>query len=146
MLMLLNSCEKNASAQGLDTDHLMVHASASKGSNFRRRRRKQNFGYTMKTANVEMILMERIPHDYVRKAVKKKVEHAVKEEMKKLAQVKESQEKMRETAEKMEKHAEKHLDKEIHTHADERKGRHEKKERADNTKETKGEEIKEKKP
>ncbi|MBS3053229.1 MAG: hypothetical protein J4469_01890 [Candidatus Aenigmarchaeota archaeon] len=52
MLMLLNSCEKNADALGLDAGHLMVHASAHQGTNLRRRRRKQNFGSKMKSANV----------------------------------------------------------------------------------------------
>ena len=59
MLMLLNSCEKNAEFKGLDADRLFVHASAHKGANVRRRRRKGAFGSTMKNTNMEILLIER---------------------------------------------------------------------------------------
>src|SRR3989344_6014738 len=52
MIRLLNSCEKNAESMNLNAGSLFVHASASKGSNLRRRRRKGNFGSKMKTSNV----------------------------------------------------------------------------------------------
>ncbi|MBS3050638.1 MAG: hypothetical protein J4400_00615 [Candidatus Aenigmarchaeota archaeon] len=59
MLALLNSCEKNAEFKGLDADRLFVHASAHKGANIRRRRRKGAFGSTMKNTNMEILLIER---------------------------------------------------------------------------------------
>ncbi|MBI4174518.1 MAG: hypothetical protein HY517_02635 [Candidatus Aenigmarchaeota archaeon] len=59
MLSLLNSCEKNAEFKGLDADRLFVHASAHKGANIRRRRRKGAFGSTMKNTNMEILLIER---------------------------------------------------------------------------------------
>ena len=59
MLALLNSCEKNAEFKGLDMDRLFVHASAHKGANIRRRRRKGAFGSTMKNTNMEILLIER---------------------------------------------------------------------------------------
>ena len=59
MLILLNSCEKNAEFKGLDMDRLFVFASAHKGANIRRRRRKGAFGSTMKNTNMEILLIER---------------------------------------------------------------------------------------
>ncbi|HLD84082.1 MAG TPA: uL22 family ribosomal protein [archaeon] len=59
MLDLLASCEKNAQVLGLDMDKLFVHASSHKGTMLRRRRRKSGYGSIMKTANVEMMLIER---------------------------------------------------------------------------------------
>lgn len=59
ILNLLNSCEKNAEFKNLDKGRLMVHASATFGSNLRRRRRKGSFGTKMKTSNVEIMLIER---------------------------------------------------------------------------------------
>jgi ribosomal protein L22 len=59
MLMLLESCEKNAEFLGLDSDRLFVHASAHTGTNFRRRRRKAGFGSKMKSTNLEIMLIER---------------------------------------------------------------------------------------
>ncbi|MBI5347436.1 MAG: hypothetical protein HZB66_02405 [Candidatus Aenigmarchaeota archaeon] len=56
---LLASCEKNAEFKGLDSDLLFVHASAHKGMNIRRRRRKAGFGSRMKRTNVEIILIEK---------------------------------------------------------------------------------------
>jgi ribosomal protein L22 len=58
ILMLLESCEKNAESMGLDSERLMVYASASFGPNFRRRRRKAGFGSKMKMTNVEVLLVE----------------------------------------------------------------------------------------
>ena len=118
MLMLLNSCEKNAEAQGLDTDYLMVHASAHKGTHFRRRRRKQNFGPSMKTANVEVVLIERVPHDVVHKRELKHKEEHKKHDTKEL---KERTESLREKSEDLEKKVESHIGKDIPTHADKRK-------------------------
>lgn len=73
MLLLLNSCEKNAEFKGLDVDRLFVHASAHKGANIRRRRRKGAFGSAMKNTNMEILLIERgkQPKD---KVSKKKIE------------------------------------------------------------------------
>lgn len=62
MLLLLESCEKNAEFLGLDSERLMVHASAHMGSAFRRRRRKAAFGSKMKTTHVEIFLIERGAH------------------------------------------------------------------------------------
>ncbi len=59
MLRLLESCEKNAVFKGLDVEKLFVHASASFGTNIQRRRRKGAFGNTMKTTNMEILLIER---------------------------------------------------------------------------------------
>src|SRR3989344_2955423 len=44
--------------KGMYTAKMFVFASSHKGTMFRRRRRKSGFGSTMKTANVEMILVE----------------------------------------------------------------------------------------
>ena len=59
MLSLLNSCEKNAEFLGLESEKLFVSASAHKGTNFKRRRRKSDFGSGMKTTNLEIMLVER---------------------------------------------------------------------------------------
>ncbi|HLC77029.1 MAG TPA: uL22 family ribosomal protein [archaeon] len=59
ILLLLNSCEKNAEFKGLDMDRLFVHASAHKGSHLRRRRRKGAFGTDMKSTNMEIMLIEK---------------------------------------------------------------------------------------
>jgi ribosomal protein L22 len=59
MLSLLESCEANAKARGLDAAKLFVHASATHGSNLRRARRKSGFGAKMKSTNLEIILIER---------------------------------------------------------------------------------------
>lgn len=67
---LLESCEKNAEFMNLEKERLFVHASASKGSSFHRRRRKSGFGSRMKTSNVEIFLIER----------GKEVRHASKKE------------------------------------------------------------------
>ncbi|HIG97362.1 MAG TPA: hypothetical protein HA230_03380 [Candidatus Aenigmarchaeota archaeon] len=69
ILLLLNSCEKNAEFKGLDTGRLFVHASAHKGTNIQRRRRKGAFGSTMKSTNMEIMLVERgkQPKDMVSK-------------------------------------------------------------------------------
>ncbi len=57
-IKLLNSCEKNAESAGLDIERMFVHASASRGTIFRRRRRRAKFGNAMKNTHVEMILIE----------------------------------------------------------------------------------------
>lgn len=59
LLNLLQSCEKNAKSIGLDENILFVHASAHRGSTFQRRRRKSGFGSRLKTAHVEIMLLER---------------------------------------------------------------------------------------
>lgn len=59
MVVLLESCEKNADSLELDKGRLIVHASAHKGTNMRRRRRKAKYGSQMKTTNLEIMLIER---------------------------------------------------------------------------------------
>ena len=59
MLILLNSCEKNADHKGLDRGKLFVHFSASEGTHVRRSRRKGSFGSLLKMTNLECILEER---------------------------------------------------------------------------------------
>lgn len=56
---LLDSCEKNAKAIGLDIDKLFVYASSHKGPSIARRRRKREHGISMKSTNVEIILVEK---------------------------------------------------------------------------------------
>ncbi|MEM5835106.1 MAG: uL22 family ribosomal protein [Candidatus Aenigmatarchaeota archaeon] len=56
---LLESCEKNAKALGLDFDKLFVYASSHKGPTVARRRRKYEHGRLMKSTNVEIILVEK---------------------------------------------------------------------------------------
>ncbi|MBU5678271.1 MAG: uL22 family ribosomal protein [Candidatus Aenigmatarchaeota archaeon] len=56
---LLESCEKNAKALGLDSDKLFVYASSHKGPTLARRRRKYEHGRLMKSTNVEIILVEK---------------------------------------------------------------------------------------
>lgn len=123
MLMLLNSCEKNADAMGLDTGHLMVHASAHLGTHLRRRRRKQGFGFRLKSANVEIILKEKVPHDVVSKADLKKQPEEKVPKPKVVEEMKEQSERIREQAEELEKQVEKIAGKDIPTHADERKAK-----------------------
>jgi len=124
MLMLLNSCEKNADALGLDAGHLMVHASAHQGTNLRRRRRKQNFGSRMKSANVEIMLLEKVRHDAVKKeAIKKQMEkrEETTEKPKEIQEMQEQTERIRDQAEKLEKQVEEIVGKDIPTGADKRK-------------------------
>ncbi|MBI2076574.1 MAG: hypothetical protein HYT72_04980 [Candidatus Aenigmarchaeota archaeon] len=59
LLMLINSCEKNAEFLDLNPQRLFVHASAHTGTMIRRRRRRGAFGSKLKTANVEVMLVER---------------------------------------------------------------------------------------
>lgn len=121
VLSLLSSCEKNAEALGLDTAHLMVHASAHQGTHLRRRRRKQAFGMKLKSTNLEIILVEKIPYDYVKRAVKK--QPPKKEPEKQIAgmqEIKEKSEKLREKTEELEKQVEEIVGKDIETHADKR--------------------------
>ena len=56
--MLIESCAKNAEFLNLESERLMVHASAHQGSSLHRRRRKSAFGSLMKTTNIEIMLME----------------------------------------------------------------------------------------
>ncbi|MFA4819717.1 MAG: uL22 family ribosomal protein [Candidatus Aenigmatarchaeota archaeon] len=69
IIILLSSCEKNAEFRGLDMNRLFVHASAHKGTNIRRRRRKGAFGSKLKSTNMEIMLVERgkQPSDIVSK-------------------------------------------------------------------------------
>ncbi len=59
MMMLLESCEKNADNLNLDKGRLIVHASAHKGTIMRRRRRKSAYGSRMKSTNLEIMLIEK---------------------------------------------------------------------------------------
>ena len=59
ILQLLESCEKNADNLNLDKGKLFIHASAHKGTIMRRRRRKSAFGTQLKTANIEIMLIEK---------------------------------------------------------------------------------------
>ncbi len=58
ILKLLRSCKANAENLDLDTDNLIVHASAHKGPTIKRRRRKSGFGNRMKITNIEIMLIE----------------------------------------------------------------------------------------
>ncbi len=80
---LVESCEKNAEFLGLDSERLMVHASAHEGMAVRRRRRKGAFGTMMKRANVEVMLIESGRSDRVPKEKIKKQMEAKKEDDKK---------------------------------------------------------------
>ena len=59
ILQLLESCEKNADNLNLDKGKLFIHASAHKGTIMKRRRRRSKFGSQLKTANIEIMLIER---------------------------------------------------------------------------------------
>ena len=59
ILQLLESCEKNAENLNLDKGKLFIHASAHKGTIMRRRRRKSAFGSRLKTAHIEIMLIEK---------------------------------------------------------------------------------------
>lgn len=59
MLGLVESCEANAKALGLDAGKLFVHAAATHGAIMRRGRRKGGFGSRMKSSYIEVILVER---------------------------------------------------------------------------------------
>lgn len=104
LLMLLQSCEKNADFLGLDVDRLMVHASAHKGTILRRRRRKSDFGSRLKSTNVEIMLVERgkgkqdrVKKEKVKKqtATEKEITDERKKAEKELAKVKEKTETMK---------------------------------------------------
>jgi len=74
---LLESCEKNAENLGLDKDNLFVYASAHKGPSIWRSRRKADFGNTLKSTNVEIILVEKgkgTKNKVTKKVEKKKAE------------------------------------------------------------------------
>ncbi len=89
ILSLLNSCEKNAEFMGLETERLFVHASAHKGTNFKRKRRKAAFGSKMKTTNLEIMLIERgkesktkIPKKKIKEQIKAQTRERQEEEIK----------------------------------------------------------------
>ncbi len=104
MLMLLESCEKNAEFLGLDADRLMVHASAHQGTSYRRRRRKSGFGSRMKTANVEIMLVEKgkmqekVKKENMKKKtdVEKQLDHEKTEAKKQIEDLKKKSEELRE--------------------------------------------------
>ena len=109
LLMLINSCERNAEFLDLDTQRLFVHASAHTGTTIRRRRRRGSFGSKMKTSNVEIMLIERgrlkpKKADIKLVRTKKDLEKVVKDvaekvKEKKLAEAKEQEEKKQENKE-----------------------------------------------
>jgi len=80
MLLLIESCEKNAEFLGLDKGRLMVRASAHLGTMLKRRRRKAKFGSRMKATNLEIMLIEsgRKKAGIIRVAGKKDAEKAAK--------------------------------------------------------------------
>jgi len=88
ILILLNSCEKNAENINLNTGNLFVHASASKGSAMRRRRRKSDFGSAMKSANIEIYLVERGSAKVEEKKSEKKKPETKKEDKQKAGEKK----------------------------------------------------------
>ena len=97
---LLNSCEKNAVSLGLDTERLVVHASAHKGTIMRRRRRKAAFGSRIKSTNLEIILLEK----FGKEKEKKKKEVTKREAKERKSEEKEvSKEKKRESKKKVNK-------------------------------------------
>lgn len=123
ILQLINSCEKNAEFKGLDTDRLFVHASAHRGANIRRRRRKGAFGSSLKNTHLEVLLVERgkerkdkvskkkikeqltkRPEEQVKEAEIKKEEKELEKEIeKKLEELKEEQKDLQKDVEKAEK-------------------------------------------
>jgi ribosomal protein L22 len=56
---LLQSCEKNADALGLEKNRLFVYASSCVAGNMRRGRRRSDFGHRLKMTNVEIMLVEK---------------------------------------------------------------------------------------
>lgn len=56
---LLESCEKNAEALGLEKNRLFVYASSCVAGNIRRGRRRSDFGHRLKMTNVEILLVEK---------------------------------------------------------------------------------------
>ncbi len=95
---LVESCEKNAEFLNLEKGRLFVHASASKGSSFHRRRRKAAFGSRMKTTSIEIQLIERgkeIRHVKEKKheGNKEKTEHKEKNKTQKEPEKEEKNEK-----------------------------------------------------
>lgn len=116
ILILLNSCQKNAEFKGLDTGRLFVHASAHKGTNIRRRRRKGAFGSTMKSTNMEIMLVERgrqpkdtVPKKKIKEQLTKKTDSDIEAEKEKadlerdLETVKKEQEQLKKDVEEAEK-------------------------------------------
>jgi ribosomal protein L22 len=106
MAALLESCEKNADNLDLDKGRLIVHASAHKGTNMRRRRRKAKYGSQMKTTNLEIMLIERGREDRLAdvKIVRSKedLEKVVKEVAEKVAAKEKTEKKEEQKIEVME--------------------------------------------
>jgi len=101
IIELLNSCEKNAEFKNLDADRLFVHASAHKGTNMRRRRRKGAFGTKLKSTNMELLLIERgkerkdkVPKKKIKEQLTKPAESV--EQEKSDAEIKKELERLRE--------------------------------------------------
>ena len=88
MLALIESAEKNAESKGLNTDAMVVYASAHFGTQMRRRRRKSAFGSKMKTCNLEVILIEKQPAAAEKKEEKAKKKIPEKTEKKKVSEEK----------------------------------------------------------
>ena len=81
--MLLESCEKNAEFMGLENGALFVHASAHTGTIMRRRRRKSSFGSTLKSTNIEMMLIEKgkpSQKEKIKEELKKKIEEKARKQ------------------------------------------------------------------
>ena len=116
ILMLLNSCEKNAEFKGLDMDRLFVHASAHKGSHMRRRRRKGAFGTDMKSTNMEIMLIEKgkqskdsVPKKKVKEQLEKKTDkkEVTVEELRKKEETRKEMEELKKEQEELQKDVEK---------------------------------------
>ncbi|MBU0953086.1 MAG: hypothetical protein KKA90_01540 [Nanoarchaeota archaeon] len=56
ILDMLKSCEANAEAKGLETDKLIIHATAHKGFTFRRPRSFKRARQKRKVTNLQMVL------------------------------------------------------------------------------------------
>jgi len=59
MISLINSAEKNAEDKGLDTEKLHIHASAHKGFGFFKPRGWKRKKKKKKTANLQIVLVQR---------------------------------------------------------------------------------------
>ena len=59
ILPLLKSAESNAEFKGLDTDKLIIHASAHQGFTFHRNRRFKMRGDKKKVTNIQLVLVQR---------------------------------------------------------------------------------------
>ena len=100
LINIIESCEKNAEHKGLNSEKLFLHASVHTGRHIRRRRRKQGYGNQIKTANVEIMLIEKgsirkdneevKKEENIEKEIKK--EESTKKEVKKDSKENESKE------------------------------------------------------